>query len=196
MGLLPNTRTGESKQSSNLIKKEEKDTYGKYFELFIYNWIAFNACYSFYREINSIQDLENDDIFDKECSNIKLLRKFKLINLQGKIMHVYANESFKKLLHPNLSNLRDHERFKIEKLLNIPQTMKDFITQKEEVTIRIYWFVTYHLKRVRNNLFHGKKSQENIEDQAIVKDAAKLLNFFLFKFEIDFLTTIRDRLIE
>jgi hypothetical protein len=184
------------KAIKQLIKLEEKETYGKYFESFIYNWIAFNACYSFYREMNTNQDLQNDDKFDYESTNIVLLRDFNLKNLKGKIMDVYANESFKQLLHRNLSNLKDHERIKIEKLLNIPQTKQDFMTQSEEVTKRIYWFITYRLKRVRNNLFHGKKSHENIEDQAIVKDAAKLLNYFLFQFEIDFLQTIRDRLIE
>lgn len=111
-------------------------------------------------------------------------------------MGVYANESFKQLLHPNLSILKDHERIKIEKLFNIPQTKQDFMTQREEVTKRIYWFITYRLKGVRNNLFHVKKTQENIEDQAIVKDAAKLLNYFLYQFEFDFLQTILGRLIE
>ncbi len=184
------------KAIKQLIKLEEKETYGKYFESFIYNWIAFNACYSFYREMNTNQDLQNDDKFDQDGLNIVLLRDLNLKNLQAKIMDVYANESFKQLLDPNLSNLKDRERIKIEKLLNIPQTNQEFITQKEEVTKRIYWFITYRLKRVRNNLFHGRKSHENIEDQAIVKDAAKLLNYFLYQFEFDFLQTIRDRLIE
>ena len=184
------------KAIQQLIKIENGDSFGNYFESFIYNWIAFNACYSFYRELDTFTTVQSTEKFDQEGTNIRLLWKYNTKNLQSRIMRVYAYESFTRLLKPNLSNLKDHERIKIEKLSNQAQTIHDFDKQKEDVTERIYWFVTYRLKRVRNNLFHGKKSHENIEDQAIVKDAAKLLNYFLYQFEFDFIQTIKERLIE
>jgi hypothetical protein len=195
-GFINLYKNWRAKSIQQIIKSDNNESRGNYFESFIYNWIAFNACYSFYRELNMNLNDRTDAKFDQEGKNIHLLGSYNIKNLQKRIMKIYHHDSFKRLLNPKLSNLKEHERIKFEKLLNTTQTLQEFDKDKEEVTERMYWFITYRLKRVRNNLFHGRKSIDSIEDMAIVKDAAKLLNYFLFLFECDFIQTIKDRLID
>lgn len=179
-----------------IINKSNRELTGNYFESFIYNWIAFNACFSFYREIDNQSKNSSEDYIDQEGKNIQLLSEYNLIHLQHGILKVYNHESFRKLVNPNLKDLNEYQKVNIQNLLNYSKILSDFNNNKVNVTKNIYWFITYRLKRVRNNLFHGKKSHENSEDVAIVKDAAIILNYFLFLFEFNFIKTIKDQLID
>jgi hypothetical protein len=177
-----------------LIKNEEKENYGKYFESFIYNWIAFNACYSFYRE--NIRYGEEDAIENNnndEGKNIYELGRANIDHIKEKIMRLYYHNSFKELIDLRITRVPSDISNIYNDLINTTKTHQDYIIDEVTVTKRIYFYVTYRLKRVRNNLFHGKKSDDNLGDQKIVKAAAKLLNYFLYLFEIDFLTTIKDK---
>jgi hypothetical protein len=177
-----------------LIKNEEKENYGKYFESFIYNWIAFNACYSFYRE--NIRYGEEDAIENnnnEEGKNISELGRANIDHIKEKIMRLYNHNSFKELIDLRITRVPSDISNIYNDLFNTTKTHQDYIIDKVTVTKRIYFYVTYRLKRVRNNLFHGKKSDDNLGDQKVVKAAAKLLNYFLYLFEIDFLTTIKDK---
>jgi hypothetical protein len=183
------------KAIKQLIKNEEKETYGKYFESFIYNWIAFNACYSFYRENLSDGEDSKDKNNKDEGKSISELGDANINHIKDKIMRLYSHNLFKELIGLKIDsrNLEiPHEITNIYyDLLNTTKTHQEYIIDNVAVTKKIYFYVTYRLKRVRNNLFHGKKSDDNLGDQKIVKAAAKLLNYFLYLFEIDFLTTIK-----
>jgi hypothetical protein len=55
----------------------------------------------------------------------------------------------------------------------------------------VFEFFTWRLNRIRNFLFHGKKSIMNERDSHVVESGAKLLNYFLNVFELEFLKNIR-----
>jgi len=184
------------KAIKQLIKKEEKETYGKYFESFIYNWIAFNACYSFYRENSYHMEDSSGNYKNDEGENISRLGDANVQYVKEKIMQLYSYNSFKAVIDLRITGVPSEISKIIHDLKNTAKTYQDYKIDKVAVTYKIYLYVTYRLKRVRNNLFHGKKSDENSEDKRIVEEAAKLLNYFLYQFEVDFLTTIKDRLIE
>jgi hypothetical protein len=84
------------------IKTEEK---GNYFESFTYNWIAFNACYSFYRESSS--HLEDTSVNNKndEGENIYRLGNANIHHKKEKIMRLYLYSSFKALIDLRITDV-------------------------------------------------------------------------------------------
>lgn len=190
-------------ESVELLKESEITNHklsSLYFESFIYNWISFNSIYSFYGEIKEIERKKILKIYNNSDANIKFIKQnISLIvntddfsTLIEKRFFGYEtrnsnNEEGKEMVFKDNIQLYDLFMDK-ERLLN---QLNNGINNPSSKARDVFEFFTWRLNRIRNFLFHGKKSIMNERDSHIVGSGAKLLNYFLNVFELEFLKNIR-----
>lgn len=167
--------------------KFQHNQFVSYFEPFIYNWIAFNVCYSFYR-INSEKHFS-------EARCIERLGQSNFLQIKKVILSIFRSESFSQLLHTPYQPTEALTKM-ARQLKKLENNDHAFYVDVDKNTHLIYDFMTTRLRRVRNHLFHGKKSPENEQDRMIVSFAATLLNHFLSLVEMDILQHIIDNEID
>ncbi len=191
-------------ESVELLKESEIPNHkitSLYFESFIYNWISFNSIYSFYGEIKEKESERNKirKIYESEA-NIKFIKR--------NISLMVNNDDFSTLIEKRFfsyetrNSNRDENK---EMVFRDDNQLYDLFINKERLLNQlnrginnpssdaknVFEFFTWRLNRIRNFLFHGKKSIMNERDSHIVESGAKLLNYFLNVFELEFLKNIR-----
>jgi len=188
-------------ESVELLKESEIPNHkitSLYFESFIYNWISFNSIYSFYGEIKESERKKIQKIYESEANREFIKRNISLMvnnddfsNLIEKRFFSYQtidpNSEEKEIVFRNDIQLYDSFMDKGHLLNQLNRGINNPSSKAKEV----FDFFTWRLNRIRNFLFHGKKSIMNERDSHVVESGAKLLNYFLNVFELEFLKNIR-----
>jgi hypothetical protein len=182
---------------------ENQSNSSLYFESFIYNWISFNSIYEFYRDRSKIKDFELSKIrqvFESSEANKKFIIKNVYLMVDNDDFSTLIEKRFFSYETRNSNKNNDNEMvFKddiqlYELFLDNQRLLNQLnrgINNPSSDAQNVFKFFTWRLYRIRNFLFHGKKSFMNERDSLIVKSGAKLLNYFLNVFELEFLKNIR-----